>query len=143
MAAESPDLIPSLLTGGGFVFLAAIVTGLFLYSKNQTDGAKSLAEGATTLAEGAAADVERMRKERDGIAAEHRKLTKDHDALKSWARRQRAANREHSDWDENLMSTLQDLVARCEDAGIIASGSITIDKPPSLYVSVRGSDDLD
>ncbi len=143
MDSATADLIPSLLTGGGFVFLAAIVTGLFLYGKNQTDGAKSLAEGATTLAEGAAADVERMRKDRDHITAKHQQLTTEHEGLQAWARRQRTANREHSAWDSEFLGKFRDLIAHCELAGIIPPDSIQVDTPPSLYVPARIGDGLD
>lgn len=140
---DRADLIPSLLTGGGFVFLAAIVTGIFLYSKNATDGAKSLAEGATTLAEGAAADVERIRKDRDRISAKHDQLTKDHEGLRAWARRQRAANQEHSRWDADFLVKFRDLITHCETAGIIEPNSIQVDSPPSLYVPARAEDDFE
>ena len=143
MDSATADLIPSLLTGGGFVFLAAIITGIFLYGKNQTDGAKSLAEGATTLAEGAAADVARMRKDRDHITAKHQKLTTDHEGLQAWARRQRAANREHNRWDADFLAKFRDLINHCELAGIIKPDSIQVSPPPSLYVPARIGDVLD
>lgn len=69
MAAEG-SLIPSLLTGGGFVFLAAVIGGVFLLGKNASDGAKSLAEGATELVEGIRVEIGEIKKERDEIKAD-------------------------------------------------------------------------
>lgn len=57
-ADANSDLIPSLLTGGGFVFLAAIMGGLFLLNKNQADAAAALAQGSTALVGGIRTELE-------------------------------------------------------------------------------------
>lgn len=66
LAAET-NLVPSLLTGGGFVFLAAVVAGLFLLNKNKADGAKSIAEGATELVTGIRAELKEVRDDRERL----------------------------------------------------------------------------
>lgn len=77
LAAAEPGLIPSLLTGGGFVFLAAIVTGLFLYNKSIAEGAKAVSEGATEVAENARKDAASARKDAEAAKAEARSANKE------------------------------------------------------------------
>lgn len=77
LAAAEPGLIPSLLTGGGFVFLAAIVTGLFLYNKSIAEGAKAVSEGASEVAKNAREDATSARKEAAEAKVEARTANKE------------------------------------------------------------------
>lgn len=61
--AEGGISVSNLLTGGGFVFLAAVMGGLFLMNKNAADGAKSIAEGAREYVDGARAELTAARAE--------------------------------------------------------------------------------
>ena len=61
--AEGGISVSNLLTGGGFVFLAAVMGGLFLMNKNAADGAKSIAEGAREYVDGARAELTAGREE--------------------------------------------------------------------------------
>lgn len=65
--AESGSAIPTLLTGGGFVFLAAVMTGLFMWNKNSADGAAALAKGSTELTEGIRKEITAIKDDRDEV----------------------------------------------------------------------------
>lgn len=67
------NVVP-LLTGGGFVFLAAIAGGLFMLSKNRADGAKSIAEGSAVL-------VKQMQEQNKAISAKLGDVTESTSAL--------------------------------------------------------------
>lgn len=126
MAAEpagspSTGLVPTLLTGGGFAFLGIVMAGLFMWNKNKADSASTVAQGAATWAEG---------------------MSKELGAYKSWSDRQRVANRQHTEWDDELIDTLECLIRKCEEHEIIEPGSIKIDRPPSLDIPfAEGSTD--
>lgn len=111
--APAAGIVPTLLTGGGFVFLGVVMTGLFMWNKNKADSANTVAQGAATWAEG---------------------MSKELGAYKNWAGRQRIANKSHSDWDDELMDTVSCLVRQLEDHGIIEKGSVRITHPPTLDV---------
>lgn len=111
--AVSTDVVPTLLTGGGFVFLATMMTGLFLWNKNKADSANTVAQGAATWAEG---------------------MSKELGAYKSWAGRRRQVDHEHTEWDRETFEQLETLVCKCEEAGIVEPGSVKLTPPPSLEV---------
>lgn len=67
LLASEGSLVPSLLTGGGFVFLAAIMTGLFMVNKNSADGAAALAKGSTELTEGVRQEIKEIKADRDDV----------------------------------------------------------------------------
>lgn len=50
-AASGVEVIPTLLTGGGFSVIVAIVVGLFAWSNSKSSAAKSIAEGASEFVE--------------------------------------------------------------------------------------------
>lgn len=113
--AGSPasGVVPTLLTGGGFAFLGIVMTGLFLWNKNKAESANTVAQGAATWAEGMS-----------------RELT----AYKSWAGRRRAADHDHTIWDNEIFEQFCDLLRKCEEKGVIERGSIVVKRPPNLDV---------
>ena len=88
MAADENgnDLIPSLLTGGGFVFLAALMAGLFLINKNQSDAAKAIADGSTTLVAGMRIELDACQRGFGELRTATEKLANGFDTLMTRAR---------------------------------------------------------
>jgi hypothetical protein len=113
--ASSPPtgLVPTLLTGGGFVFLGVVMMGLFTWNKNKAESANTVAQGAATWAKG---------------------LSEELNAYKQWAGRRRVADRDHTLWDDEMVDRFRELVRKCEEAKVIEPGSIRLDHPPSLEV---------
>lgn len=106
-------VIPTLLTGGGFAFLTIIMTGLFMWNKNKAESANSVAQGAATWAKG---------------------MSEELNAYKNWASRRRIADRTHTEWDDQMVDQLRELVRMCEEKGVIEKDSIKLRHPPMLEV---------
>jgi len=133
-ASAGSDLVSNLLTGGGFVFLAAIVGGLALWNKNQSESAKTIAEGSRVFVEGArteliaaradaAAAQQEARKARGEVEAALRQVERLQDAQEDWRRKmrvwmlqQRRANDEHNEWDNDLKAEVERLGGHIREA---------------------------
>lgn len=134
VASASGDLVSNLLTGGGFVFLAAIVGGLALWNKNQSESAKSIAEGSREFVEGARAELMEAKKEakvardeakvaRAEVEAALRQVERLQDLQEDWRRKmriwmwqQRRANDEHNEWDNDLKAEVERLGGHIREA---------------------------
>lgn len=117
-ATTGGDLVSNLLTGGGFVFLAAVMGGLALWNKNQSESAKSIAEGSREFVEGAReelmsirADAAQARASAVSALAAAAVARSELDALLEERRihtrnlkRQNSINAEHKAWDEELLA---------------------------------------
>lgn len=113
--ATSPPsgVVPTLLTGGGFAFMGIVVAGLFLWNKNKAESANSVAQGAAAWAKG---------------------MSEELNAYKNWAGRRRVADRDHTEWDDEMVDQMRALIRKCEEKGVIEPGSIKLTHPPSLEV---------
>lgn len=140
------DLVSSLLTGGGFVFLATIVTGLIMWNKNQSESIASIGKASQEFVAGARAEVAAARKDaaearkdaeearkdaaqaRDDLEESQEKAEEERRKFRRWIRRQKAANDEHKLWDDELKAAVEQL------------GGIIRDAPP---LSTCSTDDPD
>lgn len=140
-ASAGSDLVSNLLTGGGFVFLAAVMGGLALWNKNQSESAKSIAEGSAELVVATRAEIKIAKEEastaRTEAAAAHRDAARarmeledlqdaserERRKFKTWIHRQKAANDEHKLWDDELKAQVERLGGAIREAPPMATCS--------------------
>ena len=126
-ATSGSDWVANLLTAGGFAFLTAVVGGLALWNKNQSESAKSIAEGSREFVEGARIEILEARKEareaRKAASAAEAELEQLRDAydderrkFRRWTRQQKIANDLHDEWDGELVAKLKGLNVHIRDA---------------------------
>lgn len=131
-AASGGELVTNLLTGGGFMFLAALMGGLALWNKNQSESISAINKASQEFVEGARAEVAAARKDalaaRKDSAAARNELEELQEAaelerrkFRRWIRLQKIANDDFQIWATEATAELERLGGHIRDAPALAT----------------------
>lgn len=127
--------IVGLLTGGGFVFLAALMVPVLSKRLNKSAEAaaadKMRAEKVQIISDAASEVVSILRVQLQDAEDER-------DQLKTWARKKVVADAQHSKWDLDMRRKWDRLVDRCGAGGIEVGDDLYLSDPPTLDIPFNG-----